>query len=352
MFASVIIRQFFHLVRDFIFRLWLCIQRVQHWLLSLFKRSTFEPIAGARQTAALVVEPMPPKLAFGKHRAKPEWVTQWVIQAKAYNPKKGCRTIANDFNLAYAYKRFSISKSFVHKALLEHAYAVGDLRLKWRSRLPFPCVRNAVWAMDLTGKQVLPDTKSEALKSSTCSKHASKPKSLSKHAINSCDIVGIIDHGSRLLLTLKPIESKHGWRLALCLIAAMLRFGKPKAVRTDNDRVFTGLVFRSLLLVSGIKHQRTALASPWQNGRIERLFGTLKRELDLRTVTTARELNHLMVAFATFYNEVRPHQNLAGLTPAMTWAGVTWTDLRQTQPKSVEPYSSWDGALMGYRLRL
>jgi hypothetical protein len=77
-----------------------------------------------------------PKLAFGKHRCKPQWIIDWVIYTKAYGKHKGCRTIANEFNLAYASRGLSVSKSFVHKALREHAYAVADLRRKWRNKLP------------------------------------------------------------------------------------------------------------------------------------------------------------------------------------------------------------------------
>ena len=37
---------------------------------------------------------------------------------------------------------------------------------------------------------------------------------------------------------------------------------------------------RFLLLLSDIRHQRSELHCPWQNGRIERLFGTLKQRLE------------------------------------------------------------------------
>jgi transposase InsO family protein len=54
------------------------------------------------------------------------------------------------------------------------------------------------------------------------------------------------------------------------------RFGAPKCVRTDNEAVFTSRLFRLGLHLLGIRHQRTAPFAPWQNGRIERFFGTFK----------------------------------------------------------------------------
>ncbi len=60
------------------------------------------------------------------------------------------------------------------------------------------------------------------------------------------------------------------------LTESIRRFGKPHAVRTDNEPVFTSRVFRLALLLLGIRHQRTDLHSPCQNGQVERFFGTLQ----------------------------------------------------------------------------
>jgi len=73
------------------------------------------------------------------------------------------------------------------------------------------------------------------------------------------------------------LETKSSWTLVRKLAESIRRFGKPQAVRTDNEPVFTSRVFRAALLLLGIRHQRTDLHCPWQNGRVERFFGTLKR---------------------------------------------------------------------------
>jgi transposase InsO family protein len=63
----------------------------------------------------------------------------------------------------------------------------------------------------------------------------------------------------------------------LCL--AIAAHGKPRALRTDNAPVFHSEVFCRALRWMGIRQQFTKPGCPWMNGRIERLFGTLKKML-------------------------------------------------------------------------
>ena len=69
--------------------------------------------------------------------------------------------------------------------------------------------------------------------------------------------------------------------------------------------------FVPFLKLTSIHHQRNELHCPWQNGRIERLLGTLKQKLDHWEVASFRALNVSLAEFRFFYNRVRPHQNLA-----------------------------------------
>jgi len=92
-------------------------------------------------------------------------------------------------------------------------------------------------------------------------------------------ILGIVDHSSRRALMLQAVRSKSSWQLLSWLCLAIDRFGKPHAVRTDNERCFTSRGFTYGLKLMGIRHQRINLGCPWQNGRTERLFGTLKHYL-------------------------------------------------------------------------
>ena len=87
---------------------------------------------------------------------------------------------------------------------------------------------------------------------------------------------------------------------------------------------------------------------PWQNGRIERLFGTLKQKLDQWEVAGFAALNVSLGEFRFFYNFVRPHQHLGGSTPADARAGVNhFTE----KIKSEYWFDAWGGLLQGYYLR-
>jgi len=77
-------------------------------------------------------------------------------------------------------------------------------------------------------------------------------------------------------LSLENITTKHSYVLLRHLLHSIKLYGKPKAIRTDNEVIFTSLLFRGSLKLLGIKHQRSDKHCPWQNGRIERFFGTGK----------------------------------------------------------------------------
>ena len=181
---------------------------------------------------------------------------------------------------------------------------------------------NWVWAMDLTGKT---DTQGVL------------------HML-----LGLVDHGSRAVLCLQALSNKSSWTLLGHLFLTIGKYGKPRAVRTDNEAVFCSRLFRGGLRLLGIRHQRTDPGCPWQNGRIERFFGTLKHKLDQWSVASLEELGNALVQFRFFYNHVRPHQNLQGRTPSEAWRNV---NPFAAAPKTIEWFEGWDGLLQGFYLR-
>jgi len=87
---------------------------------------------------------------------------------------------------------------------------------------------------------------------------------------------------------------------------------------------------------------------PWQNGRIERLFGTLKDKLNQLRVADLVGLQQAMAEFTFWYNAVRPHQHLNGRTPLEAWQGM---NPYQQIPKEAYLFQAWDGLLAGVYLR-
>lgn len=163
-------------------------------------------------------------------------------------------------------------------------------------------------------------------------------------------VLGHIDRGSRRLLALKTLPCKCTWTLLGHLCLAIAEHGQPRSVRTDNEGMFTSTLWAAALRWAGIRHQRIEPGCPWQNGCIERLFGTLKPLLRGLILPSAQALQQALGEFTAFYNEVRVHQNLGGLTPMEAWRGETRVDVMRRAGRG-EWVSALDGRLFGYRLR-
>lgn len=89
----------------------------------------------------------------------------------------------------------------------------------------------------------------------------------------------------------------------------------------------------------------------WQNGRIERLFATLKPLLRQLIIQNGSALQLALDEFKDFYNHVRFHQNLQGHTPAEHYAGLRPKDLRQIPIKEVLEVQALAGLQRGYWIR-
>ena len=259
-----------------------------------------------------------------RRRKKPAWALRQLVLLKAHLPDAGCRTLALTFNRVFAHRNVSISKSFVHRALREQAYAVMQARKAIRAARPRPVALNHCWGLDLTGRM--------------------------DGAEQVQTILGMLDHGSRSVLALRAIAAKSGWHLLGYLCFTIAEFGRPRNIRTDNEACFTGRVFSAGLRLLGIHHQRIDLHCPWQNGRIERFFGTLKLYLRQWRFEGREALDASLVEFAAWYNAIRPHQGLDGRTPLEAWNQIDPLHA-PAPPKSVTFVQAWDGLLCGFQIR-
>ena len=78
----------------------------------------------------------------------------------------------------------------------------------------------------------------------------------------------------------------------------------------DNDGAY-GLRFRRRLCAMGIRERPITPYSPWQNGYVERLIGSIRREcLDHVIVLNADHLRRLLGAYADYCNADRTHLGL------------------------------------------
>lgn len=249
-----------------------------------------------------------------RSRRKEQWVINKIIYFKSIMPKAGCRTVAACFNRQFSHQE-TVSKSWVCNIIKKHQYEITIQRRKIKNRQPKSMPINRTWGIDLTGK------------------HNSEGKNT--------HIMGIIDHGSRANLLLKALHSKASIQLLRCLLDSIEKYGKPHAIRTDNEAVFTSRLFRFGLWFLSIKHQTIDLHCPWQNGCIERLFGTLKNVLNHITIQNQDHLNWHLQSFRFYYNHVRTHQNLNNQTPAEIWSN-------KPHKCNAVFFSAWDESLTGF----
>jgi transposase InsO family protein len=81
----------------------------------------------------------------------------------------------------------------------------------------------------------------------------------------------------------------------------------PRYMIRDRDRIY-GIVVTRRLRAMGIRDRPTAPASPWQNGCVERLIGSIRREcVDHIIVLGEAHLRRILKSYARYYNETRTH---------------------------------------------
>jgi transposase InsO family protein len=84
----------------------------------------------------------------------------------------------------------------------------------------------------------------------------------------------------------------------------------PRHLIRDRDGAF-GPAYTRRIRAMGIRDRPTAPRSPWQNGHVERLIGSIRREsLDHLVVFDEAHLRDVLKAYASYYNKVRPHLSL------------------------------------------
>jgi|SRR6202045_1586740 hypothetical protein len=78
----------------------------------------------------------------------------------------------------------------------------------------------------------------------------------------------------------------------------------------DRDRIYGTVVTRRLRAM-GIRDKPIAPASPWQNGFVERLIGSIRREcLDHVIVLGEMHLRRVLKSYADYYNRFRTRRSL------------------------------------------
>lgn len=138
-------------------------------------------------------------------------------------------------------------------------------------------------------------------------------------------LFAVIDDKSRFVVYAGLFDSASSENTVLGLQKAILTFGTPKEIVSDNGAHFKNIhkkcpneLLAELEKKHNIKHIFITAGYPQSNGKIERLFGSYKMEFPIMHHPKV----HDCLTWMHYYNFERIHQSLNYDTPAQRYLGV------------------------------
>jgi transposase InsO family protein len=102
----------------------------------------------------------------------------------------------------------------------------------------------------------------------------------------------------------------------------------PKYLIGDNDKAF-GAAFKARVQAMGIRDRPTSFRSPWQNGYVERLIGSIRRECT----------DHLLVFMLSTFGESLPNTRaiIMRCEPTLRLGRTRPVDVRSSASGTLSP---------------
>jgi transposase InsO family protein len=117
----------------------------------------------------------------------------------------------------------------------------------------------------------------------------------------------VLGHGRRQLLWIEVTRHPTVEWLVRQITEAFPWASAPTYQVRDNDMAY-GQAFSRRVMAMGIRDRPISSRSPWQNGYMERLIGTLRREcLDRMLIFGEAHLRKILASYACHYNDSRTH---------------------------------------------
>lgn len=124
-------------------------------------------------------------------------------------------------------------------------------------------------------------------------------------------VLVILAHERRRIVHFQVTEHPTAEWTALQVVEAFPWNDAPRYLLHDRDRVY-GAHFRQRVQHMGIDEVRIAPRSPWQNPYVERLIGSIRREVLAQVIVlNERHLMRLLTAYVSYYHRFRTHLSLA-----------------------------------------
>lgn len=131
-------------------------------------------------------------------------------------------------------------------------------------------------------------------------------------------LVAVMDWHSRKILSWKLSNTLETDFCIRAVEEAIEKYGRPEIFNTDQGCQFTSYRFTNLLLEEGIKISMDGRGRCMDNIFIERLWRSLKYEnVYLNAYENGLEAKQGIGEWIDFYNNIRPHSSLEGVTPAI-----------------------------------
>jgi transposase InsO family protein len=117
----------------------------------------------------------------------------------------------------------------------------------------------------------------------------------------------VLAHDRRRILHIEVARHPTALWLAQQITEAFALNPIPLFLVRDNDGAY-GAIFRRKLRALGIRDRPTMPHSPWQNGYVERLIGSIRREcLDHFIIFSAGHMRRVLINYAAYHNSDRTH---------------------------------------------
>jgi len=233
------------------------------------------------------------RLLFSSSKNKPgpkgpsKELIAFILQLKQRNPGYGCPKIAL---VVENYFGIKMSEDTVRRILRMHLKPLPGKGPSWLTFIGH--TKDSLWSIDFFRVESI--------------------------FLRSYWVMVVMDQFSRRIVGVAVRKANLDGPVICQLFQEVLQGSKvlPKYLSSDHDPLFKYHRWQSNLRILEINEIKTVPMVPISHPFIERLIGTLRRELlDFVLFSTKADLEKKLLEFIAYYDEHRVHSSLGGLTP-------------------------------------